>query len=148
MDESQQVRTAGTASASFFVKMIDPYEAGRKQMYERYTDRARKVVELSLREALQLGHSYIAPEHILLAIVREGESVAAQVLDKDLGMDLSAVRKAVIRRLSSPPAPTLCSHCGDEIEPWTYSASCDRPGPGWRHVSNGQRQCLTLAEPA
>jgi ATP-dependent Clp protease ATP-binding subunit ClpC len=63
-----------------------------------FTPRAKKVLELSLREALQLGHNYIGTEHILLGLVREGEGVAAQVLQK-LGGDLNRVRQAVIRGL-------------------------------------------------
>ncbi|MCC5954330.1 MAG: ATP-dependent Clp protease ATP-binding subunit [Acidimicrobiia bacterium] len=71
-----------------------------------FTPRAKKVLELSLREALQLGHNYIGTEHILLGLIREGEGVAAQVLVK-LGADLSRVRQQVIQLLSgySGPAP-------------------------------------------
>jgi ATP-dependent Clp protease ATP-binding subunit ClpC len=64
-----------------------------------FTPRAKKVLELSLREALQLGHNYIGTEHILLGLIREGEGVAAQVLVK-LGADLSRVRNQVIQLLS------------------------------------------------
>ena len=64
-----------------------------------FTPRAKKVLELSLREALQLGHNYIGTEHILLGLIREGEGVAAQVLVK-LGADLSRVRQQVIQQLS------------------------------------------------
>ncbi len=64
-----------------------------------FTPRAKKVLELSLREALQLGHNYIGTEHILLGLIREGEGVAAQVLVK-LGADLSRVRQQVIQLLS------------------------------------------------
>ena len=64
-----------------------------------FTPRAKKVLELSLREALQLGHNYIGTEHILLGLIREGEGVAAQVLTK-LGADLSRVRQQVIQLLS------------------------------------------------
>ena len=64
-----------------------------------FTPRAKKVLELSLREALQLGHNYIGTEHILLGLVREGEGVAAQVLVK-LGADLNRVRQTVIQLLS------------------------------------------------
>lgn len=64
-----------------------------------FTPRAKKVLELSLREALQLGHTYIGTEHILLGLIREGEGVAAQVLVK-LGADLSRVRQQVIQLLS------------------------------------------------
>ncbi|BCY09586.1 ATP-dependent Clp protease ATP-binding subunit [Actinoplanes sp. L3-i22] len=61
-----------------------------------FTPRAKKVLELSLREALQLGHNYIGTEHILLGLIREGEGVAAQVLVK-LGADLGRVRQQVIQ---------------------------------------------------
>jgi ATP-dependent Clp protease ATP-binding subunit ClpC len=64
-----------------------------------FTPRAKKVLELSLREALQLGHNYIGTEHILLGLIREGEGVAAQVL-LNLGADLEKVRSAVIQLLS------------------------------------------------
>lgn len=64
-----------------------------------FTPRAKKVLELSLREALQLGHNYIGTEHILLGLIREGEGVAAQVLVK-LGADLNKVRQQVIQLLS------------------------------------------------
>ena len=65
-----------------------------------FTPRAKKVLELSLREALQLGHNYIGTEHILLGLIREGEGVAAQVLKK-LGAELAQVRQTVIKLISS-----------------------------------------------
>ena len=64
-----------------------------------FTPRAKKVLELSLREALQLGHNYIGTEHILLGLIREGEGVAAQVLVK-LGADLGSVRQQVLQLIS------------------------------------------------
>jgi ATP-dependent Clp protease ATP-binding subunit ClpA len=64
-----------------------------------FTPRAKKVLELSLREALSLGHNYIGTEHILLGLIHEGKGVAAQVLVK-LGADLSRVRQQVIALLS------------------------------------------------
>ena len=64
-----------------------------------FTPRARKVLEFSMREALQLGHNYIGTEHILLGLLREGDGVAAQVLVK-LGADLNNVRQTVIELLS------------------------------------------------
>jgi ATP-dependent Clp protease ATP-binding subunit ClpC len=64
-----------------------------------FTPRAKRVLELSLREALQLGHSYIGTEHILLGLIREGDGVAAQVLVR-LGCDLNRVRQQVIRLLT------------------------------------------------
>ena len=74
-----------------------------------FTPRARKVLELSLREALQLGHDYIGTEHILLGLIREGDGVAAQVLE-ELGADLPGIRHAVVRLLAGgagedPPEP-------------------------------------------
>jgi ATP-dependent Clp protease ATP-binding subunit ClpA len=65
-----------------------------------FTPRAKKVLELSLREAKQLGHDYIGTEHILLGLIREGEGVAAQVLVR-LGADQARVRQQVIGLLSS-----------------------------------------------
>jgi ATP-dependent Clp protease ATP-binding subunit ClpC len=64
-----------------------------------FTPRAKKVLELSLREALQLGHTYIGTEHILLGLVREGEGVAAQVLGR-YGANMDRVRHTVIELLS------------------------------------------------
>jgi ATP-dependent Clp protease ATP-binding subunit ClpA len=64
-----------------------------------FTPRAKKVLELSLREALQLGHNYIGTEHILLGLIREGQGVAAKVLVK-LGADLARVRQQVVQVLS------------------------------------------------
>ena len=67
-----------------------------------FTPRGKKVLELSLREALQFGHNYIGTEHILLGIIREGEGVAAQVL-VNLSGDLKTVRQQVIQLLKEKP---------------------------------------------
>ena len=64
-----------------------------------FTPRAKKVLELSLREALQLGHNYIGTEHLLLGLIREGGGVAAQVLEK-LGADVPKVRHTVIQSIA------------------------------------------------
>jgi ATP-dependent Clp protease ATP-binding subunit ClpC len=66
-----------------------------------FTPRAKKVLELSLRESLQLGHNYIGTEHLLLGLVREGEGVAATVL-VNLGLDLTRVRLEVMSLISEP----------------------------------------------
>jgi ATP-dependent Clp protease ATP-binding subunit ClpC len=71
---------------------------GQQQGHVPFTPRAKKVLELSLREAQQLGHDYIGTEHILLGLIREGEGVAARVLVK-LGADLNRVRQQVIQLL-------------------------------------------------
>jgi len=68
-----------------------------------FTPRAKKVLELSLREALQLGHNYIGTEHILLGLIREGEGVAAQVL-VGLGAGLDRVRQQVVQLLADAGA--------------------------------------------
>jgi ATP-dependent Clp protease ATP-binding subunit ClpC len=68
-----------------------------------FTKRAKKALELSLRESLQLGHNYIGTGHILLGLIREGNGVAAQVLVK-LGADLNQVREQAIQLLQRPPA--------------------------------------------
>lgn len=78
-----------------------------------FTPRAKKVLELSLREALQLGHNYIGTEHILLGLIREGEGVAAQVLVK-LGADLSRVRQQVIQILSGYSGPSQGGERGEK----------------------------------
>jgi ATP-dependent Clp protease ATP-binding subunit ClpA len=63
-------------------------------MFERFTDRARRVVVLAQEEARTLDHNYVGPEHLLLGLVREGEGVAAKALT-ELGVDLSAVRQQI-----------------------------------------------------
>jgi ClpA/ClpB-like protein len=74
-----------------------------------FTPRAKKVLELSLREAIQLNCNYIGTEHILLGVVREGEGVAAQVLVK-LGADLDRVRQQVIGLMSGSADPVPTEH--------------------------------------
>lgn len=65
-----------------------------------FTPRAKKVLELALREALQLGHSYIGTEHLLLGMVREGEGVAMSIIQDHFGIDPSAIRQTVIQKMS------------------------------------------------
>ncbi len=91
-----------------------------------FTPRAKKVLELSLREALQLGHNYIGTEHILLGLIREGEGVAAQVLVK-LGADLSRVRQQVIQLLSGYQGPSGSGGGGGRSEQAPAGAGV---GPG------------------
>ncbi|HET7405672.1 MAG TPA: Clp protease N-terminal domain-containing protein, partial [Mycobacteriales bacterium] len=83
-----------------------------------FTPRAKKVLELSLREALQLGHNYIGTEHILLGLIREGEGVAAQVLVK-LGADLNRVRQQVIQLLNGYQAKEPAGSSTQEGTPST-----------------------------
>ncbi len=90
------------AARSGVEDIIDPGD-GAPSGHMPFTPRAKKVLELSLREALQLGHNYIGTEHILLGLIREGQGVAAQVLEK-LGADLVRVRQQVIEILSARAA--------------------------------------------
>jgi ATP-dependent Clp protease ATP-binding subunit ClpC len=88
-----------------------------------FTPRAKKVLELSLREALQLGHNYIGTEHLLLGLIREGQGVAAQVL-RTLGADLNRVRQAVTHLLSGPTSsPTE----QEPSQPWAPSSGPNCP---------------------
>jgi len=80
-----------------------------------FTPRAKKVLELSLREALQLGHSYISTEHILLGLIREGEGVAVQVLLKQ-GADLGRVRQQVMQLLSGYQGKEQAAMAGGPTE--------------------------------
>jgi len=89
-----------------------------------FTARAKKVLELSLREALQLGHDYIGTEHILLGLIREGQGVAAQVLEK-LGADLDGVRESVNQLLSG--MGITASSEGAPPEEFPICPSCSAP---------------------
>ena len=90
-------------------------------MFERFTDRARRVVVLAQEEARMLNHNYIGTEHILLGLIREGEGVAAQVLQK-LGADLNRVRQTVIQLLSGY-VPEVEAAGGEEIGVFTGSVT-------------------------
>src|ERR1017187_5525717 len=79
--------TPGTAGARLT-------RAVRSMMFERFTDRARRVVALAQEEARMLNHNYIGTEHILLGLIHEGEGVAAKALES-LGISLEAVRQQV-----------------------------------------------------
>jgi len=102
-----------------------------------FTPRAKKVLELSLREALQLGHNYIGTEHILLGLIREGDGVAAQVLVK-LGADLNRVRQQVIQLLHGYQGkePAAAGTAGTESAPST-SLVLDQFG---RNLTQGARE--------
>jgi hypothetical protein len=141
--ESQAISLGGVRSQ---VEQIIGQGGSAPSGHIPFTARAKKVLELSLREALQLGHNYIGTEHILLGLIREGEGVAAQVLVK-LGADLSRTRQAVLHLLSGPgqnlrdpPATALgvippiqaaaaavcCSFCGRDL--WEVDRHVASPG--------------------
>ena len=124
-----------------------------------FTQRAKKVLELALREALQLGHNYIGPEHILLGLVREGEGVAAQVLVK-LGADLSRLRQQVSELLAEStgtrPGPAgettavarplgpLCSWCRSELSESARYRTIDVPPDATGRAEAGPRQAIVF----
>ena len=99
-----------------------------------FTPRAKKVLELSLREALQLGHSYIGTEHLLLGLIREGEGVAAQVLTK-LGADTNKVRQQVIQLLSGYQGKETVSVGGEVAPPAKGSQILDQYGRNLTHAA-------------
>src|SRR5690625_5679747 len=101
-----------------------------------FTPRAKKVLEFSLREALQLGHNYIDTEHILLGLIREGEGVAAQVLVK-LGADLNSVRQHVIQLLSGYQGKEPVSSGGPQEGAPAGSAVLDQFG---RNLTQAARE--------
>jgi ATP-dependent Clp protease ATP-binding subunit ClpC len=101
-----------------------------------FTPRAKKVLELSLREALQLGHNYIGTEHILLGLIREGEGVAAQVLVK-LGADLNRVRQQVIQLLSGYQGKEAAISSGPQEGTPTTSLVLDQFG---RNLTQAARE--------
>ena len=128
-----------------------------------FTPRAKKVLELSLREALQLGHNYIGTEHILLGLIREGEGVAAQVLVK-LGADLNRVRQQVIQLLSgyqgkegsarapasaarprAPPPARWCSTSSGATSPRPPARASSTRSSGARRRSSGSCRCCPAA---
>ena len=83
------------------VEEMVPRGEGAPSSHLRFTPQAKKVLELSLREALQFGHRYIGTEHILLGLLSEGHGVAAQALTR-LGADLDGMRQQVTRLLHGP----------------------------------------------
>lgn len=92
-----------------------------------FTPRAKKVLELSMREALQLGHNYIGTEHILLGLIREGEGVANQVLT-NLGVDLGSIRQNVIHFLSGYPGSGQDTSGGETVGVGTGSQKPQKSG--------------------
>jgi len=137
------------AARAMVEQTIGPDQVSGSTGAPPFTPRAKKVLEYSLREALQLGHNYIGTEHILLGLVREGEGVAAQVLIA-LGADLSTVRQQVIQQLSgfqSPPgAPAESGPVAALLAPTGDS----RRGRLWRRATTvrpGQRGSRPRRQP-
>ena len=98
---AKALETMGIKGEAVRASVIEIIGEGEKPVegHIPFTPRAKRVFELSLREALQLGHNYIGTEHLLLGLLKEGEGVAAQVLTKQ-GADLAQVRQTVIQMLN------------------------------------------------
>ena len=101
-----------------------------------FTPRAKKVLDLSLREAQSLGHTYIGTEHILLGLIREGEGVAAQILVR-LGLELSDIRRQIVQMPEDPPARTVSVSASlgsgatfENRSPFPLCSECRKPLEG------------------
>jgi len=105
------LRELGVSFEEIRSAVKDAVTKGSSQSYEHipFTPRAKKVLELSLREALQMGHNYIGTEHILLGLLKEGEGVAARVLN-GLGVDLENTKNKVKEILERYPFDPSCSN--------------------------------------
>ena len=116
--------------------IVPPGSAGQTHGAPPFTPRAKKVLEMSLREALQLGHNYIGTEHLLLGLVREGDGVAAQVLVAK-GADLSKVRAKVVELLSGYGGAQELAGSGQAFGEQTgYSVGARRLGMIARNVAS------------
>jgi hypothetical protein len=107
-----------------------------------FTPRSKKVLELSLREARQLGHDYIGPEHLLLGLIREGQGVAVQVIQA-LGVNPIRVRERVMTLLRIPPAERGASprHTRDSTA-WARFPTRILAGPDRRLAADGFQFCV------
>lgn len=105
------LRELNVSLADIRAAVKDAVTEGSSESYEHipFTPRAKKVLELSLREALQMGHNYIGTEHILLGLLREGEGVAARVLNS-LGVGLEAVKQKIKEILNNYPFNSQHDH--------------------------------------
>jgi ATP-dependent Clp protease ATP-binding subunit ClpA len=90
-----------SVEASFGAGALEGTCAWTRGRGRRFTPRAKKVLQLSLREAIALGHRYLGPEHVLLGMIREGEGVAAEIIRRRAG-SLEIVRQAVLDRVRRP----------------------------------------------
>lgn len=125
---------AGLTKESVRADVIEIVGAGtepRKEGHIPFTPRAKKVLELSLREALALNHNHIGPEHILLGLIREGEGVAAKVLVRQAD-DLDRVRRLVLAEIAEPSARTQKSTTAAE-EAFSAASALAGAGPVGSH---------------
>ena len=111
-----------------------------------FTPRAKRVLELSLEEARQLGHNYIGTEHLLLGLIREGEGVAARVLE-NLGVDLAKVRTQVIRMLGET-AEVSAGGGGGGGKGSTKTPTLDEFGSNLTQLATEAKLCLLYTSPS
>lgn len=91
-----------------------------------FTPRAKKCLELALRDALTLGHNYIGTEHILLGLLREGDNKGLEILKVNFGLEAEQIRTEVIRMLSGPKAPILTKATPDSVDSLKEHKKADR----------------------
>jgi ATP-dependent Clp protease ATP-binding subunit ClpC len=113
------------------IEIIGAGTEPKKEGHIPFTPRAKKVLELSLREALALNHNHIGPEHILLGLVREGEGVAAQILVRH-AEDLDRVRRGVLTEIAEPTVRTQKSTTAAD-EAFTAAEALAGSGPVGSH---------------
>ena len=111
-------------------------------MYERFTDRARKVMQLANQEAQRFNHEYIGTEHILLGLVKEGSGVAANVL-KNLDVDLRKIRLEVERIVQPGAGPRVL---GDDGGFWLRLRNLLRLGPRWSQYPLTPRAVMAVRQ--
>ena len=112
-----------------------------------FTPRAKKVLELALREALSLGHNYIGTEHILLGLVRENEGVAARIL-LDFDADAEKIRNEIIRMLSGPGRRTGSAGTGSSAQQAGAGSSAADPKKSSKLLDQFGRNLTKLAAEA
>lgn len=113
------------------IEIVGPGTEAKREGHIPFTPRAKKVLELALREALSLSHNHIGPEHVLLGLVREGEGVAAQILVRHVD-DLDRVRRLVLAEISDPTTRTQKSTTAAE-EAFTAAEALAGAGPVGSH---------------
>src|SRR5213082_605567 len=106
-------------------------------MYERFTDRARKVMQLANQEAQRFNHEYIGTEHILLGLVKEGSGVAANVL-KNLDVDLRKIRLEVEKLAQRGPDMVTLASCRRRRGPRRSSSTPSRRPASWATTTSAR----------
>lgn len=153
-DAARALHRVGLTKESVRADVIEIVGTGtepRKEGHIPFTPRAKKVLELSLREALALNHNHIGPEHVLLGLIREGEGVAAKILVRRAN-DLDRLRRLVLAEAAEPSAHTQKSTTAAEEAFSTASALAGAGPVGSHHLlealvrSEGSMAARVLAD--